>query len=461
MSAVFFNNRNLSLVLGIVGAISSLCLTGACTGLEGTINITVVTAPDSDLRERVVRVRVTSSDPQDSVEVERNADGSFTLTLDLVASGGIGTVTLEGFDATGALVAYGRSAPLPIQAVNADVTIYVAPPMSLSEAPIPMTSARSELGLAVLPYGAALVGGREADGQLSAAMDIYNVYSHEFQIGAELPAPRARITAIAGASSGVYLFGGENAEGRDSSTAWRFDTGIPPAGDYAELSTSDTWARSGAAAAVVGAERFMLTGGANTLVIDGLTATIGDVPQAPELSGTATSIIFDGAYFTVFVGAGNGPGGGYTLHEDEFTALDESTLSRTGHSTVVLPDATTLTLGGQVGAVFDRAGVVVDPRSGDTERRQDLLEVGRVDAAIAATPEYVLVAGGLDRDGFVVPDAEILAASDLAPVATLPMLVPRHGAQAVALANGQIGIFGGLDSTGAPVATIELLTPQP
>jgi hypothetical protein len=38
--------------------------------------------------------------------------------------------------------------------------------------------------------------------------------------------------------------------------------------------------------------------------------------------------------------------------------------------------------------------------------------------------------------------------------------VPRTGASATALPNGQILIAGGTDAGGAPIATLELFTPD-
>ena len=57
--------------------------------------------------------------------------------------------------------------------------------------------------------------------------------------------------------------------------------------------------------------------------------------------------------------------------------------------------------------------------------------------------------------------AEVLDAETLERVATLPMLVPRREAAAVALASGQILIVGGVDAAGAPISVMELFTPGP
>jgi hypothetical protein len=450
---------------GLAGAIA---LAG-CTGLEGTISLTVVTAPDSDLRERVVRLRMTSDNPADTVEVERGADGGFALRLDLPAEGQSGSVTVEGFDADGAVIGYGRSLSLPIQAVNGTAAVYLGSPMSLAEAPVALTQARSQMGVAVLPYGAALIGGRASSGAPSAEMEVYNGYTHELQPGLDLPQPRTRPSAVAGVGGAVFVFGGGDEAGLDTAEGWRFDTTAVPAGSYFPLATGAGWERSGAAATAIANNRVAIVGDP-ALTIDALTNEVAPWAGAPALAGSATTVVFDGVYHALFLGAGPETSvGGYLWTGDgagggSFQALDEPALRRTGHGTVVLPDATTLTIGGRlgdVGGILDTAGVIVDPRSGEIARRPALLAVGREDAAIAASGEYVLVAGGRDGAGAVVGDAEIFAADTLERVATLPLVVPRHGAQAFALGNGNIVIVGGVNGTGQPVATIEVFTPAP
>ena len=63
-------------------------------------------------------------------------------------------------------------------------------------------------------------------------------------------------------------------------------------------------------------------------------------------------------------------------------------------------------------------------------------------------------------DGSLATTAEIYDATSLALVATQPLVVPRTGATATAMPNGQIMIAGGVDATNAPIGTIELFTPE-
>ena len=431
----------------------------ACTGVEGTITLELVTAPDSEVMDPVVRARLTLSDPETVVEAERDANGRLSLGIDIEAQGGAGTVSFEGFDAAGDLVAFGRTPPVPLQSFEGEVTIYVAAPMGMDEAPVPLSPARADFGLARLTFGAALAGGRGADGTPSASFAIYNAYSHDFQVGLDMPTALADVTAIAGASNDVYLYGGVDQIGRESATAWRFVTSAQPAGQYIDFLPNEDHARTGARAAMVASETAIITGDP-ALRMDGIGGTVSPFASAPALTGTATSVIFDTVFRTLFVGAGNGTGG-YVLEADQFIPLDHAGLRRMGHETVVLPDATALVLGGQIGSVFSLDGLVVDMQSREMTEYPGILATGRRDAAIAVTAEHVVAAGGLDEGGAVLGDAEILDARTLQPVAIVPMVVPRHGAQAVALGSGQVVIVGGLDNDGRPIPTIEIFTPAP
>ncbi|NVB83058.1 MAG: hypothetical protein HOV81_32065, partial [Kofleriaceae bacterium] len=49
---------------------------------------------------------------------------------------------------------------------------------------------------------------------------------------------------------------------------------------------------------------------------------------------------------------------------------------------------------------------------------------------------------------------------DFTPLDTVPLVVPRTAARAIALPNDQILLVGGTDANGAPIATIELFTPE-
>jgi len=81
----------------------------------------------------------------------------------------------------------------------------------------------------------------------------------------------------------------------------------------------------------------------------------------------------------------------------------------------------------------------------------------RTDCAAAATSRHLVIAGGTGA----LDSVEVFDATTLALVATATLTVPRTGASALALPNGQVLIAGGTDGSGAPIETLELFTPEP
>ena len=126
-------------------ALVALCA-GGCGGATGTIGLELVTAPGSTVLTDVARARLTLSSPPTVVDATRGPDGKFHLALDVVAEGPSGTLTFEGWDASDALIAIGRTPALPIAAIDAEIAIYVAAPDSLAAAPVALDPPRSAVG---------------------------------------------------------------------------------------------------------------------------------------------------------------------------------------------------------------------------------------------------------------------------------------------------------------------------
>jgi hypothetical protein len=126
-----------------------------------------------------------------------------------------------------------------------------------------------------------------------------------------------------------------------------------------------------------------------------------------------------------------------------------------GADVVALPGGKVIIACGDVDATLVEAG------PGTTSAAPGIPGVSKFGCAIAATPRHLVIAGGTFVGGGVDSTVEIYDASTLAPVATGTLAVPRTNALALALPNDQILIAGGLDSNGAPIATLELFTPEP
>jgi len=532
-------------------AIALAAALGGCGGEVGTLRVSLVTAPDSDLLERIQRVRVVVSDPPTVVEAERGADGQLAIDLEIDAQDSAARVSLEGFDGAGERIAVARSAPLPVSAVDASIALYLAPPQSMAEAPVALDPPRSEMGGALLAYGAVLAGGRGADGAPRADLVIYNVYDHQLQVGVGLPEARASATVIRGVTDLVYVFGGLDGDGDESADGWAFNTSVAPAGAYTSLisdgnlaragaasvlrgadgapradlviynvydhqlqvglglpearasatvirgvtdlvyvfggldgdgdESADGWAfntsvapagaytslisdgnlaRAGAASVLVTSETFLVTG-TPAAQIDGLRAQVGEWPDAPPTAdGAAARVGSDATAAILVAGAGVGETGAVTYDGSAWADLDApDEARRTGHAVITLPDGRGLVVGGAIDGVPTRSAALFDPDDRALDPRADFLATGRTEAAIAATAEVVLVVGGVDEAGAVVDDAELFDAASLEPIASLPLVVPRRGAIALPLPNGQILVAGGTDADGAPVGALELFTP--
>ncbi len=442
-------------------ALAMLGLLCACDGAVGTIRVTLVTAPESTAMDDVVRARLTLSEPLTVVESEVDADGQLLLDIDVIAEGPSSILTFEGFDAADQLVALGHSAPLPIAAVDADIALYVAAPLSLAAAPVILEPPRSEFGATTLGYGTIYIGGRDLSGAAVADVGLYNVYDHAFQIGADLPEPRTQPTLMTGANGQIYIFGGRYIDEEPSAVLWRFDTNVAPAGFYDTLRSDSSLARAGAAAAPLGQDTFLVTGDP-LVVVEGLGDLASAVDNAPALSGTATTFHVGEIATTLFTGSGAGPSFATTYVGAQFNAVADAPaeLNRSGHTAVVLADGDILIVGGAIDALPTATAVRYDIATREFTLISDLLAVPRTGAAVATTAGYLVVAGGIDGDGDIVADAEVFTSESLTPVGSLPMVVPRVGAVATDLGNQQVIIAGGVDSDGAAVEVVELFTPE-
>lgn len=435
---------------------AAAALLGACSGNVGTLAISLTTAPGSTVLDGVQTLRLTITDPHTVTTAERNGDG-FDIVLDLPATGAAGAVIVDGLDADGNLVATGASPPFPVGAIDARVVIYMAAPNSVGVAPLELDPARSELAGGSLSYGAILAGGRDAAGAPSDAVAIYNAYDHTFATGMAMPAPRAGLALGIGSGTAVYLFGGSDASGQPTASMWRFDTGVAPNGLYTDYGDKAGFARAGQLALPIGGDRFLISGAPPAVLsgIDGVATARTELASLPAAG--ATVLASDGVETTVFAGAGAGTGVA-RFRDDAFDTPDLPGAARTGDAVVALP-------GGKVGVVCGGAAfpdaLRIDAATEVAETFPGVPATPRTGCAAAATSRYLVIAGGTLDSGEVSGSADIYDAATLAPVGTAQLAVPRTGALALPLPNGQILIAGGLDATGAPVATLELFTPAP
>jgi len=416
----------------------------ACSGNVGTLDVSLTTAPGSHILDSAQTLRLTLTNPHQVTTAMRGASG-FSIELDLPANGATGAVIVEALDASGNRIAAGESPPFPFGAIDSAIVIYMAAPNTVGAAPAALSPARSDLGVGPLTYGAVLAGGRDATGAATDAIAIYNAYDHTLAGGLALPAPRSGVGVGVGASNAVYLFGGNDAAGTPTGHLWRFDTTVAPSGAYADFGDKTGFARTDALLAPLGNDHFLVSG-MPAAELAGLDASIVARTDIPSLPRAGASVLgTDGNVAAIFAG----DTGIVRFRSDAFDTLDAT--ARTGATVVALP-------GGSVAVVCGTApGARIDGATGAITALSAVPATPRTGCAAAATARHLVIAGGTGA----LDSVEVFDATTLAPVATATLTVPRTGASALALPNGQVLIAGGTDGSGAPIATLELFTPEP
>lgn len=419
-----------------LAAIALAALAGCPSGEVGTIELGLTTAPGSTVMDGVTRLRLTLTNPRQELVVERTARG-FELVLDLEADGAIGTLIVDGLDAAGALIATGMSPPVPLTPIDARILVYMAPPMSVASAPALLAPARARSSVAPLSYGAILAGGVGEDGAPSAALQIYNAYDHSLATGLPMPAPRAGVTLAAVGNNGIYLFGGAGPDGAPAGTLWFFDTTAQPSGRYTQIADLPQFARAGRAAVPLGGDRFLITGAPP---IELAAAKLTEPAGIAAISSGASVTASDRIVTTVLVDEATGE-----LRRRRGDAAEPLAAQRKDGLAAALPGGRIAVLGGEAAP---RDALLVDAATGALTPVPDALAEAYATLAAAATPRFLVIAGGLPGGGRT--RIEVLDAATLAP---------RHAAEvddeltaAIALPNEQVLLVG---------ATLQLFTPPP
>jgi hypothetical protein len=428
--------------------LAAIAVVAGCQGTVGTVDVTLATSPGSTILDGVQTLRLTLTDPP-QVQTAQRVGGGFAIDVELPATGNPGSLIVEGLDAGGAVIATGASPPFPFGAVSTSIVVFMAAPNSISPDIITLDPPRTQVSGTSISYGAVYIGGTLGDGTPSAATAIYNAFGHAFQVGVMLPVAKTG-AAIAVGSSGqfVYVFGGADLSGAATETVQRFDTSVAPAGAITDFGAFDGFARTGQAALSIGNEDILVTGSpvAELAGTSGTVTARSDVASLPPSGAAVTAS--DGVGTAIFAGAS----GVMRFRNNVFDALDVPAAACDGAIVVGLA-------AGKVGVLCATSGLIqIDAAAGTAEPFPIPTEM-RTGCAVASTNRYLVVAGGTNAAG-VATTAEIYDATTLALVATQPLAVPRTGAIATALPNGQILIAGGSDATGAPIGTLELFTPD-
>jgi len=431
---------------------AALVLLAACAN-NGTVSISLVTAPGSTVLDNVETLDLTLTDPLTTATATRQGSG-FSISFQIDSTQAAGQLIVEGLDATGTVIAVGESPPFPVDSLTASIAIFMAAPNSMAAAPVALDPPVDQLAVGALSFGVLFAGGRDASGAPQSEVAIYNAFDHALAQGQSLPEPRAAMAMATTSGAYAYFFGGTDATGAPQANDWYFDTTVAPAGGYADFGDKTGFERAAQTLLAVDANNFVLTGTPPALLgIQTGTATARtDIASLPA-AGVATTGT-DSQIEAIFVAAS-----GVTRYRDAidtFDTLPAPAVARDGASLVPLPSGLVgVFCGGADGATIDVvSGAVVSLAGVPSDTRTS-------GCAVAASSKYVVIAGGTLASGGVATTAEVFDATTFKPIATAPLVVPRTNATAMALPDGQVIVIGGDDATGAPIATIELFTPMP
>ncbi|HEY4239207.1 MAG TPA: kelch repeat-containing protein [Kofleriaceae bacterium] len=409
---------------------AALC---GCGGSTGTLSIGFTGAPGANLLAGAQSLRVVLTNPSQTYTIARTSDG-FDLDFDFGATSNTGQLEVTALDAGGAVVAYGETPPLPLDAVTAAVSIYLGAPLSIGASPAALATAAGSVGAAVLPYGAVIAGGADASDAPVTDLGVYNAYDHTLTAGVAMPS--ALVDAAMTATSGgqVYLFGGLDASGAETSQLWRFDTTVSPAGEWITVDATTTYARSGERMFQTDDTSFVVTGDPALSVTTTGIAPLSEVATLPAQTAAITpgdgDIVLLGVTDTGLVRLRAG-------------VVDQpSSASLANAAVAALPPDAFVVVGGDLGL----GALRVDAATGAVTPIATSLSVARTSPSVAATSRYVVVAS----DG----SCDVLAAADLSLAATVPC---ADAAQLVALPNDQIMLLPGTTAS----TEIDLFTPDP
>jgi hypothetical protein len=445
------------------------------------ILLEIATPPGEDTFAGVTLLRARNLTPASEVAVAFAAGVPQTLDLTIAAGGGETQIEVDGLDATGAVLAHGRTPPFIPQAASTYLRIYLARVGAFGRAPLPAgtePSVRRDAAVTGLAgLGALAAGGRDASDLPVADGWIYDDFLHlTVAIGA-LTQARSGAAALDLGGGSALVFGGLAAAG-PSSLLESFDPSAGSAGTFVTLfSDGDAAvARAHAPAVFLGRDVLAVGGlGAGEAPLASAAVIVLDVPASVEVPpgalaggrvGHTLTPTSDGAQALVYglpVGDTGIVAEVYRPTEQVFAALPDlgPALGRSGHTATPLADGRTLIVGGSdpagtltgdvieiaadLGAATLHAGALARPRAGHTA------------TLLGAS---LLIAGGAGPDG-VAPDAELLDVASLAVLARPALQSPRTGHAAVALGSGTVLLVGGTDGSGAAVPSLELYTPAP
>jgi hypothetical protein len=456
-------------------ALFTLLAACAACGKVPIISLEIVTPAGEDTFAGATRLRVRNATPASEKELSLVSGTSVTLDLsDLSADGDVTAVTVDALDDGGTVLAHGATPPFDLLGTDTSMRIYVGRTGAFGEAPDALAAGRTDFGLTTMSgLGALMAGGVDANGTLLAVTVVYNEFLHQVAQAADLGAARAGLTLLEAYETVVVAFGGRTAGGVSSLMEvfdpWQGYTGVWDA--YSDEGVASL-ARAFAPAAVL-KDGILCAGGTDaddaplasavTLVVgDSSQATALAAPLAAARAGHTVTSQLDNSAALIYGGAATADAPvaeRYSTGTQTFASLDlDAALMRSQHSATLLADGRVAIVGGVDPAGATRADIIVVASDGTATLYEAALQTPRARHTATLVSGSILVAGGSNEDG-VLADAEVVDPTTFMVTATVPLRGERSGHAAVLLASGTVLLAGGVDSSGVPLARLELYTP--
>ncbi|MEI9947806.1 MAG: hypothetical protein WDO74_02230 [Pseudomonadota bacterium] len=445
-----------------LGGLFGFLLLPACSSnylTDGVITITTGQEPDAWTVEPAAEsVRV------EMVQSSRTTLANVAAPVTSVSIGtdgpqnAVATFDATGFDASGSVVMKGSTVPLGIYGFeDAQIALFMGRVGGLSRAPGDLVFPRRHPQVAVLYHGYLLIAGGE---EARANLDVYDMAL--WLAAPKQPAlPKAPdCWAVAGPK--LLLIDDDGALWLDMSTYVTSAVDAPVSLDFADIIGGETIGSPGDPQYIVGATR--ATGKATNVVVRvDPDATLHLMKlRTPRLGAAATIVngqllVVGGAATGAGAEVSNGAGTGFTPLPFPADVTVGAAMVAQNASTVVLA-------GGRDPETGEFAGF----RTMDLECAEDCTqaEIANSDFAFdhprlfALSEAQLLAVGEQPKTGethvFTFDTGIGHAQNEFA------LRVPRSGASAYLLPNGQVGVLGGyaLDDE-APATSVELFFPQP
>lgn len=431
----------------------TLLISVGCSSSGAGVEIALLkpAAPDPFDGVRTLRVTITGEGMQaQSAEAILGQDSA--VEVPPISLGISRQVRVEGLDASGQLVSAGSSALFDLTSdgpKRVEVPFRQVERFSLMSTPLP--TARYDHAAQLLADGrVAVVGGRDAAGNASAVVEIYDPVADTFTSAPALTTARAK-PHLALAQDQLVVVGGETGSGAPVGTVEIYD---PTSGTVDTFSLNRP--RTRAACTAVTAASFFLVGGvesggamaSRTEIIDASTRRASEGPEEGPLRADLVALTL--ASGTVIVAGGVDASGDissstfeYVIGGDDWSSRQNLSAGRARAVGVLLSDQAWL-IGGE-GPSPERLVIVGAADFGPS------MALPRTEhAAVALDADRALVAGGA---GQALASVELIEATGVK--ATGELNAPRRKHTLTALGDGTAVVIGGVGGDGAPVAEVE------